>query len=146
MTTLIVPRGYATGKPNRRPVANPFAGAIRRRLSAAHQRWVGPAWKGVPEHAGGLREAPGRKVGCAPGTHIDDMIQLRKSIVLCDTCSYRFSPKRVKYYRDEIYGARVLSPCDGCREYSQRGQLFLPEERLTNSSGIAEPGQVWKPK
>jgi hypothetical protein len=119
---------------------------IRRRISAAHQRYRGPVWKGVAEHAGGLPEAPGRKVGATPGGYIDDFVSLRKSIVLCDACQPKFYYRRAKYYKDEVHGSRVLSSCDGCRDYTQRGRLYMPEERLTDSSGVAQPGQCWSPK
>lgn len=145
MTSLIVPRGLGTGKPGRRDVENPFARIVRGRARPNQQRYRGPVWRGVGPDAAGLVEAPGRKVGRTAGGYIDDLCQLRKSIVLCDVCQSRFYYRRAHYYRDERYGACVLSNCDGCREYTARGRLYLPEERLVDASGMARPGQVWRP-
>ena len=146
MPSLIVPQGYGKGKPNRRLLpTNPFAAIVRSRQNASKKRYVGKVWKGVGQNAGGLGEAPGRKVGKVAGAHIEDMVELRKSIVLCTHCTHKFYYRRAKYYKDGRFGPKVLDRCDGCRSYNGDGQLFLPEERLVDFSGIAKPGQVWRP-
>ena len=94
----------------------------------------------------GLVEHPGRKSGQLAGTWVSDLAERRKAIVLCETpCQSRFYYKRAQYYKDERYGSRATARCDGCREYTTRGRLYLPEERLTEPSGMSRPGQCWSP-
>ena len=133
---LIVPERFGTGKPNPRRTPNPFARFARN----SRQVWKGYAPNRVlPEH-------PGRKAGQLAGTWVSDLAERRKAIVLCDTpCQSKFYYKRAGYYRDGRYGARAVATCDGCKQFTTRGQLYLPEERLVDSSGRIGPGQVWSP-
>lgn len=144
---LIVPRGYANGKPGRRaegnPFRNPFAQILRRRKSPAQRRYVGPVWKGVGPQPD---EHPGRAYGQVVGAWISDLVELRKVIVLCDGCAFRFYYKRAKFYKDALFGPRAIATCDGCRTYTVRGQIFMPEERLIESSGEILSGQCWAPR
>jgi hypothetical protein len=143
--SLIVPSQYARGKPNRRPVVNEYARVVRGRKDPRNTRYRGPVWKGAGKN-GGMLEHPGRKYGQVPGSWIDDLTQLRKVIILCDTpCQSKFYYKRAQYYRDERYGSRATATCDGCRKHTTRGRLYLPEERLTDPSGMSRPGQCWSP-
>lgn len=143
MASLIVPRGYAEGKPNRRPVANPFAGMLRSRKSHKQNRYVGPVWKGVGPQPD---EHPGRKYGNTVSSWMSDLTELRKAIVLGDCCQSKFYYQRAHYHRDERWSGRVTGKCDGCRQYVTSGRLYLPEELLINSDGSSSPGQCWAPK
>ena len=144
MTSIIVPSRYAEGKPNRRPV-NVFSKILRGRRDPFNKRYRGPVWKGVAQDAL-IGEHPGRRYGQLPGAWISDLVERRKAIVLCETpCQSKFYYKRAAYYKDERYGSCVTGTCDGCREYTTRGRLYLPEERLVDFSGKARPGQCWSP-
>jgi hypothetical protein len=143
--SLIVPERFAAGKPNQQRVPNPYAVAVRSRVDRFNKRWRGNVWKGVGPNEG-MTEHPGRKYGQVPGAWVSDLVALRKAIVLCDTpCQSKFFYRRAHYYKDEVYGSRATATCDGCREYTTRGRLYLPEERLVDSSGKARPGQCWSP-
>lgn len=144
MASLIVPSHYARNKPNRRAVTNVFARIVHNRKSG-QRRYRGPVWKGVAPNAGGMTEHPGRPMGRPVGTWVDDLVQLRKTLVFCELCQHRFSERNASYYKDTRYGNCVHSKCDGCKEHTARGRLYLPEERLVEFSGMSKPGQVWHP-
>ena len=153
---LIVPSRYAAGKPGRqredisvlgvareRQVpTNPFAWILRRRKSAAHRRYRGPVWKDTGQMP--LVEAPGRALGKPHGSYIDDLVQLRKVVLLCWKCMPRFYYKRAHYYKDEVF-PRYCGSCDACREHTEQGKAFFPEERLAEPGGRLRPGQVLTP-
>lgn len=138
---LIVPERFGKGKKN---VRRENFGRMPNPLQS-WKKYRQRIWKNyepnlmMPEH-------PGRKNGQLAGTWISDLVARRKVIVLCDTpCQSRFYYKRANYYRDARYGSRSIGTCDGCREWTTRGQLYLPEERLIEPSGRVMPGQVWSP-
>lgn len=144
---LIVPSQYAEGKQGvrqeRNPFSNVFARIVRSRQNANQKRYVGPVWRGVGPQAD---EHPGRPYGNTVSSWIDDLCQLRKVVLLCDGCQSRFDYKRAHYFRDERWSGRVTATCDGCREYTTRGRMYLPEERILSSTGVGEPGQCWVAK
>ena len=57
--------------------------------------------------------------------HLDDMIALRKAIILCDQHARKFKPRAVQY---ELHPAdnmrRVIGNCDHCKALGT-GTLFL---------------------
>ena len=72
-----------------------------------------------------------------PGSHIYDLVALRKLILLCGNCEHKFPFKRAKYKRritgpvhpvDGPLHRLAVGPCDGCKEPFTRVQAFMPEE------------------
>ncbi len=144
--TLLLLKKDAEGRERAKPTGNVWANMVRRRKSITHKRYRGPAWKGVGPNAGGLVEHPGRKHGEVVGSWIDGLTARRKVIVLCSGCMSKFHYKRVQYHKDERFGQTATGTCDGCRDYTTKGRVFLPEESLVQASGHALPGQCWIPK
>lgn len=142
---LIVPSRFAKGKPNRRKVrfVNPFAEIVKRRKSIQSKRYYGKVWKDTGYQP--IPEAPGREMGKPHGTYISDMVELRKTILLCWRCKPKFFYKRALYYKDEVF-PHASGRCDACDRYDNRGQLYLPEEALSDPGGMLRPGQCWTPR
>lgn len=71
-------------------------------------------------------ESKGRKAGKPKGSHVVDLADLKKAILLCDACLKGFSPKRHNYfaYRPNQY---ARGNCDVCRNFSNRILTFLHE-------------------
>lgn len=61
--------------------------------------------------------------------HLDDMIELRKAVILCDSHARKFKPRAAHY---ELHPApnlrRVIGNCDSCRTFGP-GALFLHESQ-----------------
>ena len=139
---LIVPSRFAQGRPGRRRVENPFARFVRARKTP------GSKVRGRPFRYRGENPIPqdlGRPVGRPVGVWMDDLCQLRKSIVLCLSCQSGFAFRSWNYYRDEVFG-RVVGRCDACRDESHHAKLYIPEERLTDPGGRIRSGQCWAPR
>ena len=142
-TQIIVPNRYAEGRKVVRRFRNPFASMLKARKSPTQRRYYGKVWKYRGEKT--LREAPGRPMGKPHGTHISDMVDLRKVILLCWRCQPRFFYKRAKYYKDLVF-THTTGKCDACKEFEPRAQAYYPEERLAEPGGILRPGQVITPR
>ncbi len=149
--TLFLPRQYATGRttvpkppaPKSRP-SKPFWGPetyVGQLIDNVRRGRKASPWKGAgPDPIA----HPGRGYGEPVGVWIDGLVARRKVIVLCDGCMSKFYYKRVHYYRDERFRNTCTAECDGCRDYTSRGRIFMPEERLIEKPG-GEPGQCWIP-
>lgn len=74
----------------------------------------------------------GRRRGQSSGTHIDNLVALRKTVILCDTCQHRFDWKRHGYYSVKRYERRPAhGECDGCKadiHGDEFGAVFFPDE------------------
>ena len=61
--------------------------------------------------------------------HLDDMIALRKALILCDQHALKFKPRAAHY---ELHPSpsmrRVMGNCDCCRTFGP-GALFLHESQ-----------------
>ena len=61
--------------------------------------------------------------------NLDDMIALRKAVILCDSHARKFKPRAAHY---ELHPApsmrRVIGNCDSCRTFGP-GALFLHESQ-----------------
>ncbi len=66
---------------------------------------------------------PGRKVGTTHGSWISDLVELMKSIILCDRCSHKFDHKTYRYYKQREFPF-VLGRCDACKNFG-RSQFYL---------------------
>ena len=72
-------------------------------------------------------EDKGRHWKRPAGGYIDDLSALRKSIVLCSQCIYKFNP-RLNRYRKETDFPQVMGRCDGCKAHDARCTLYVAEE------------------
>lgn len=81
-------------------------------------------------------EDKGRKAGKPAGSHIGDLVDLRKSIVLCPSCTSGFNAKKARYYRQREY-AYVQGNCDNCRLF-QNCSFFIPDEHVKNVWAVRE--------
>lgn len=130
------------GVPESQVPTNPFVRMLRRRRP--HQKsYRGRVWK--YDGSEPIPQAPGRRMGKPHGTYIDDLVELRKVIVLCWRCQPRFYYKRGDYYKDELY-THVVGDCDACKTFDPRAQIYIPEERLCEPGGKLRPGQCWTPR
>ena len=63
--------------------------------------------------------------------HLDDMIELGKAVILCDTHARRFKPRAARY---ELHPAenlrRVQGNCDVCKMFGL-ATLYLPAKQAT---------------
>ncbi len=71
-------------------------------------------------------EAQGRKRGKPVGSHVIDLADLKKAIVLCVGCVSGFNPKRHHYVQHKTI-PYVQGQCDACREFSPRAAMFVHE-------------------
>lgn len=68
-------------------------------------------------------EDPGRKRGKPSGSYIDDLVALKKAVILCSGCLHKFNAKKVGYKKPERFSV-VRGKCDDCREFGF-GTLFI---------------------
>ena len=88
-------------------------------------------------------EEPGRRTNPArgyqsPATWIDHLVQLRRGVILCTACRFKFNPKRYHYRRFYAPQPKGTDPyatrgrCDDCKQDTNRvsggGTFFVPEE------------------
>lgn len=72
-------------------------------------------------------EDRGRPATRVAGGYVADLAGLRKSIVLCSQCIYKFNPK-AHHYRKETDFPQVTGRCDGCKAHDIRCTLYVAEE------------------
>lgn len=72
-------------------------------------------------------EDKGRNWKRPAGGYMDDLAALRKSIVLCSQCRYKFNPRQNRY-RKETDFPQVTGRCDGCKSHDLRCTLYVAEE------------------
>lgn len=64
--------------------------------------------------------------------HLDDMIELRKAVILCDSDARKFKPRKAQY---ELHPApnmrRVMGNCDVCQMF-RPATLFLHESQAVD--------------
>ena len=67
----------------------------------------------------------GRPKGRTPSSHVDDMVALRKLVLLCDFCRPKWNPRKDHY---ELYQKiPVAGNCDACGDHVWTGTAFIPE-------------------
>ena len=72
----------------------------------------------------------GRRSGRLPGGHIADLSDLKKGIILCETCVQKFNVENAEYVRKKNLPF-VMGKCDGCNGFHTR-QHFLVHHTLAN--------------
>lgn len=92
-----------------------------------------------------LVEYGGRKEGKPSGSHMDDLVQLQKAIILCFSCFHRFGdPKKKGYYKDTRFGY-ATGKCDDCRQFYPRANFLIPERFCADSGNRTRSGHSWLP-
>jgi len=74
-------------------------------------------------------EDKGRPARTLAGSHIADLVHLRKGIMLCSTCLPKWNPKSVGYITAPtvpMCGGR----CDGCKENGMDRRMFLHHQHM----------------
>lgn len=66
----------------------------------------------------------GRRPGRLPGGRIDDLVGMRKAIMLCLDCVGKFDKKGADYATKPNLPF-VRGRCDGCERYANRAHLFV---------------------
>jgi hypothetical protein len=77
----------------------------------------------------------GRKKGTTGGSLVGDMVQLRKTIILCGSCQHKFDWRHNNYFSVWRYEHQpVVGECDVCklRITGNDGRLFLHEASRHN--------------
>lgn len=76
-------------------------------------------------------EDKGRPVGKPKGSHLDDLIALRKAVLLCRLCAPQLVKVARKYqYREDPKMPVVRASCDCCREHDDQARCFLHESLI----------------
>ena len=76
-------------------------------------------------------EDPGRRPGRLPGGHIDDLVAMKKAIMLCPDCRPKFDAPRHDYMqKSNLPFAR--GRCDGCSRFSPRMELLCDRSLVCN--------------
>ncbi len=71
----------------------------------------------------------GRRYGKPHGSHVDDLAALRRAIVLCGQCHFRFDWKRHGYYSVKKYESTLVrGKCFACTLFCEDGRLFIHED------------------
>ncbi len=143
---LIVPESFSAGRKVVERFPNPFARIVKMRKSRSQRRYYGKVWRPPKDiaHQQAML-APGRPMGRPHGTHIGDMVELRKVILLCWRCTPHFHYKKGKYYKDEVF-THTTGRCDACKSFEPRAQAYYPEELLAEPGGMLRPGQILTPR
>ena len=68
-------------------------------------------------------EDPGRRKGKPSGSYIDELVSLKKAVILCSNCLHKFNAKKAAYEKPMRFSV-VRGKCDDCREFNF-GTLFL---------------------
>ena len=93
-----------------------------------------------------LAEDPGRKRGQTAGTYIEDLSQLKKTIVLCPMCIYAFNWRRHGYYSVTHYEhIQCRGTCDGCRNQTDRGMFLIHETNVDACWMRKDEGRKFRP-
>jgi len=73
---------------------------------------------------------PGRKKTISPGSHLYDLIALKKVIILCWECNHKFYPhhKSQSYRVDPM---KANATCDLCHRASRTANIYIHEEGWT---------------
>jgi hypothetical protein len=74
-------------------------------------------------------ESKGRPVGTLAGSHIADLVALKKTVILCDGCVRKWGSARNGY----VTQSRIpfcSANCDGCCEMGTDRRLFLHHSQL----------------
>lgn len=75
------------------------------------------------------QEFKGRAARTLAGSHVADLVHLRKSVILCSNCQPKFNAKANGYISPKnvpLCGAR----CDGCKDMGMERRLFLHHQHL----------------
>lgn len=80
--------------------------------------------------------APSRKRGSVPGSYIDDMVALRKVVLLCPLCIDGFSWKSKRYNKEDMF---CTAKCDVCRTPTEYAVAFIPEENWRTAHPFDKP-------
>lgn len=75
-------------------------------------------------------EHQGRKAGTTAGSFIDDLAELKKSIVLCQSCAPKFRNARVRGYTIKHGLPLVSGRCDGCKDEGRDRILFIHHQNM----------------
>jgi len=73
-------------------------------------------------------KAQGRRLGKPIGSHIIDLVDLKKAIVLCPNCQFGFNPKFHKYHK-WTKTTFIMGECDACKQYANQAFMFIPDNQ-----------------
>ena len=94
------------------------------------------------------QEAPGRKHGKPHGSHILELADLRKVVLLCPICNSKFDYKRHKFRRENEF-RYVISTCDACKTLDTHCSMYIAEETYSTVRSTAEERRAlrrWRDK
>jgi hypothetical protein len=94
------------------------------------------------------QEAPGRKHGKPHGSHILELADLRKVILLCPPCNSKFDWKHHRFRRENEF-RYVISACDACKTLDTHCSMYIAEETYANVRSTAEERRAlrrWRDK
>lgn len=74
-------------------------------------------------------EDRGRPARTLAGSHIADLVHLRKTVILCDLCRPKFDNRAVGYVTNPKI-PMCSARCDGCKDQGMDRRLFLHHQNL----------------
>ena len=83
-------------------------------------------------------EHAGRRIGKPEGSYVDELASLRKAILLCWHHAPKFNAVVHHYFHEK--NIHVRGSCDACRQFCNKGQLFMPLEYVEGAN------QTWTPQ
>ena len=94
------------------------------------------------------QEAPGRKHGKPHGSHVLELADLRKVVLLCPLCNSKFDYKRHRFRRENEF-RYVTSTCDACKTLDIHCSMYIAEETYSHVRSTAEERRAlarWRDK
>lgn len=77
----------------------------------------------------GQYEDQGRTARTLAGSHIADLVSLKKTILLCSACSPKFNSARNGYVTNRTMPLCVAK-CDGCKEPGSDRHVYLHHQNM----------------
>ena len=75
-----------------------------------------------------------------------DLIALRKCIVLCTKCAFKFGDPTKRHYHKDRRFPFVTGTCDDCRTYTRQARFYVWQGYLTEPDGRSSAGQSFMPE
>ena len=83
------------------------------------------------------QEAGGKKPGRAAGGWIDDLAAQKKVITLCQACTHKFNPKKLRYRKEREFPV-CQAKCDGCSTFDPFCSWYIYDELYTSVRSTTE--------
>ncbi len=76
---------------------------------------------------------------------LDELVSLRKALMLCWHCHGKFDHGAAQYHKDTRFPF-VWAQCDDCRKHGVQSHLYIHESTLAGPGGAVVSGTAWTPR